>query len=153
MDTEFESRNDGKFERDEINSENYDHTDIESCPTILFHLCAKQRQPFLTYMWDGKSEWILFSKYVPMKICTGKTGLQSPELTSTGNLTTSSFSSMKRKRQENERTKLDIETIIRSLDKHYPSDKPSNTPQELQVRLKICLMMNCTMWWNSTTFP
>ena len=72
--TEFESWDSSKLEKDNIDIETYDHSDLSSRPPLLIHLYAKQKQPYITFIhiWDSKFKYILSSRYDPIDIGEGE---------------------------------------------------------------------------------
>ena len=48
LETEFEQWRDGKIEKYGIDHDDYDHTDVDSRPLVLFNLYSKSKEPYLT---------------------------------------------------------------------------------------------------------
>ena len=65
-----------KLEKFNIDLENYDHTDVAARPAILINGYCKNRVPYLTtiHLWDKLSDYLLSSKYDPVKIGLGEGG-------------------------------------------------------------------------------
>ena len=76
IDAAFQSWNDEKFDKYDVDVETYDHTDIASRPTVLFQMYSRQKVPFLTVirMWDKMSDFLLSSKHDPLTIGSGEIG-------------------------------------------------------------------------------
>jgi len=106
--TEFESWDKNHFEKYKIDEEDYDHTKIESRPTILMYLYAKKNQPFIIiiHLWDKLTDCLLSAKYDSLSIGAGEPGMAQPSAdsactsSSTNISTSSSNSSRKRKNLE-----------------------------------------------------
>ena len=97
--TMFETWTEEKLNKYDIDPAVYDHTNIESRPAILIDGYAKHKK-YLTmiFLWDEGKDYILASKYNPLKIGTGEAGLpriesETSALTSITNGVTSSSKS------------------------------------------------------------
>ena len=92
----FETWTDAKLNKYDIDPSVYDHCDVASRPSILMEGYAK-RKSYLTviFMWDEKKEYILSSKYTPVRKGRSEAGLSSKS--SSSSLTNSTIiSPMKR---------------------------------------------------------
>ena len=77
LETEFEKWADDKFEKYGIDHDNYDHTNVESRPLVLFNLYSKSKEPYLTVirLWDNQVQNLLCAKYDPIFLGTGEVGM------------------------------------------------------------------------------
>ena len=132
LETEFERWADDveKFDKYGINLSDYDHTDMENRPLILFNLYTKNKEPYLTVirLWDNKIDNLLCAKYFPIHIGKGEVGmdddmwadddasLASRSATSRSNTcsSTSSKKSRKRKNDLNE-TAIGLTEVMKSI--------------------------------------
>ena len=78
IDAAFQSWDDDKLEKYNVDLETYDHTDIASRPTVLFQYYSKGKVPILTVirMWDKFSDYLLSSKHDPLSIGSGEIGFE-----------------------------------------------------------------------------
>ena len=76
IDAAFQSWDDDKLDKYDVDMETYDHTNIASRPTVLFQCYSKCKVPFLTVirMWDKLSDYLLSSKHDPLSIGSGEIG-------------------------------------------------------------------------------
>jgi len=90
----FESWDDAKLKKYNINVEEYDHTDMAERPSILINNYHTHQQPYLTmiFLWDERVNFLLSSRYDPLKAGTGKAGMEIDE-DDEDNVSTSEFSS------------------------------------------------------------
>ena len=79
--TMFESWDDAKLTKYNINVDEYDHTDVAERPTILIDNYHTHRQPYLTmiFLWDERVNFLLSSRYDPLKAGTGEAGMEIDE--------------------------------------------------------------------------
>ena len=79
LETEFERWADDKdkFDKYGINIDEYDHTDIDNRPIILFNLYSKNKEPYLTVirLWDNTIDNLLCAKYYPIHIGHEEVGM------------------------------------------------------------------------------
>ena len=77
LETEFERWDEDKFDKYGIDVEDYDHTDVEARPLVLFNLYSKNKEPYLTVirMWDNLVQNLLCAKYDPIYLGTGEVGM------------------------------------------------------------------------------
>ena len=73
----FETWSDDKFNKYDIDEDDYDHTDINSRPPILMDLYVKSKK-YLTciFLWDSKLDYLISSKYDPLNLGRGEAGLK-----------------------------------------------------------------------------
>ena len=78
IDAAFQSWDDEKLEKYNVDVNTYDHTDIASRPTVLFQFYTNKKVPFLTVvrMWDKLSDYLLSSKHDPLSIGSGEIGFE-----------------------------------------------------------------------------
>ena len=69
----FEGWSDEKLEKCNIDPDTYDHTDIRNRPAILMDGYVKSKK-YLTciFLWDEKMEYLISSKYDPLRIGRGE---------------------------------------------------------------------------------
>ena len=62
--SEFKTWDTTKFEKYNVDPDNYDHTEISSRPEILLNLYEKQREPYITliHIWDNNLDMLLSLK-------------------------------------------------------------------------------------------
>ena len=77
-DQAFETWNDEMRTKYDYDPETYGHTDVASCPIVLFQSFTKNRVPFLTVirMWDEACDYLLSSKHDPLTIGSGEIGFE-----------------------------------------------------------------------------
>ena len=74
----FETWTDEKLSKYDIDPDTYDHTDIRNRPAILMDGYVKSKK-YLTciFLWDEKMEYLISSKYDPLRIGRGEAGMTS----------------------------------------------------------------------------
>ena len=81
LETEFERWADDKekFDKYNVHAEDYDHTDVDNRPLILFNLYSKSKEPVLTVirLWDNAIDNLLCAKYYPIHIGGGEVGMNN----------------------------------------------------------------------------
>lgn len=89
----FQTWSDEKLNKHDIDPSVYDHSDIASRPSILMEGYVK-RKPYLTviFMWDEMKDYILSSKYEPVRMGRNEAGLSSNESNSSPSRKTSNNS-------------------------------------------------------------
>ena len=75
--TMFQSWDDAKLDKYNVSDELYDHTDVAARPNIFVNNYHSHRQPYLTmiFLWDEAVNFLLSSRYDPMKAGTGEAGM------------------------------------------------------------------------------
>ena len=127
LETEFERWADDKekFDKYKVDTEDYDHTDVDNRPLILFNLYSKSKEPVLTVirLWDNKIDNLLCAKYYPIHIGGGEVGMNddlgggddtSLASTSIGGVTTSSRKLRKRKGEAKD-SAIDLKEVMKSI--------------------------------------
>ena len=108
-----------------MDTEDYDHTDVDNRPLILFNLYSKSKEPVLTVirLWDNKIDNLLCAKYFPIHIGGGKVGMNndtgcgddtSLASASIGGSTTSSRKLRKRKGEAKD-SAIDLKEVMKSI--------------------------------------
>ena len=79
--TIFQGWSNAKFEKYEIDTETYDHTDFNSRPAILIGSYWSGRYLYLTviYVWDKKANYLLSSRHNPLRFGKGDINLGGGE--------------------------------------------------------------------------
>ena len=115
LETEFEKWADDKFEKYGIDHDNYDHTNVESRPLVLFNLYSKSKEPYLTVirLWDNQVQNLLCAKYDPIYIGTGEVGMNDDSMDDNSS-SNSSIRSKKRKGAVTE-SALNLGEVLQSI--------------------------------------
>ena len=76
IDAAFQTWDDDKMDRYNIDLDTYDHTNVASRPIVLFDNYTRNKIPYLTVirMWDKVSDYLLSAKYDPLMIGSGEVG-------------------------------------------------------------------------------
>ena len=76
IDAAFQTWDDDKLDRYNIDLDTYDHTDVASRPIVLFDNYTRNKIPYLTVirMWDKLSDYLLSAKHDPLIIGSGEVG-------------------------------------------------------------------------------
>ena len=77
----FESWDDEKLKKYNITVDDYDHIDVAERPSILINNYHTHRQPYFTMicLWDERVNFLLSSRYDPLKVETGKAVMQNDD--------------------------------------------------------------------------
>ena len=77
----FENWDDAKFNTYSIDSDEYDHTKMAERHSILIDNYHNHRHPYLTmiYLWDEKVDFLLSSRYDPLRADTSEAGIWGEE--------------------------------------------------------------------------
>ena len=99
---EFESWDNERYNRYDVEPDTYDHTNISSRPPVLMNLYSTNRLPYITviHLWDHLSDGRLSSKHNPLKIGRGEPGMTSSSTNTLSTLSSSSTPDKKRKAVE-----------------------------------------------------
>ena len=137
---EFESWDDEKYNKYNVDPDNYDHTNIASRPPILMNLYTTNRVPYITiiHLWDHLSDGLLSSKHNPLQIGRGEPGMNSP----TSTLTSTSTTSKKRKAVEDASQNVTecMKTFISMCNQSTKAHTPSSKVHEMSVEELYKLM-------------
>ena len=99
--TFFENWDDAKFEKYNIDPDEYDHTNMSERPSILINNYHTNKNPYLTmiYLWDEKVDFLLSSRYDPLNAGSGEAGMPRDDEESDSVLSTTPLSARKRSRR------------------------------------------------------
>ena len=134
LETEFEKWDDDKFQKYNIEHDDYDHTNIASRPLVLFNLYSKSKEPYLTVirLWDNAVENLLCAKYDPIYIGIGEVGMNNDSHSDYSSCT----SPTKQKKRKGEATENAIELgdVLKSIHQLCDSNKSNPVVANIQEK-------------------
>ena len=108
IDAAFQTWDDDKMDRYNIDLDTYDHTNVASRPIVLFDNYTRNKIPYLTVirMWDKVSDYLLSAKHDPLTIGSGEVGFANNVCEESTDLSISGKTDKSKKKLHPKRGKL-----------------------------------------------